>query len=102
MPAIRHATRLVTYPPQQASPIAQVEASLLALLTASELHEPDAPAAKAYRASMRAKAHSIMATGGAEALDYLLERIRKDDPAKADVREAILETAWSGLPGWHA
>jgi len=101
MPAARRAEP-VTFAPPRGSPLAQAEASLLVLLTASELHEPTAPAAKAYRASMRARAQEMMAAGGAEALDYLLARIRAADPAKADVREAILETAWSGLPGWRA
>ncbi|WP_264051665.1 hypothetical protein [Methylobacterium flocculans] len=91
----------VTFAPPPASPLAQAEASLLALLTASELHEPSAPAAKAYRASMSTRAQDAVATGGPDVLDYLLARVRAADPAKADVREAILETAWSGLEGWR-
>lgn len=102
MTATRRTAESVTFAPPQTSPLAQAEASLLALLTASELHEPSAPAAKAYRASMRARAQEMAAAGGVEALDYLLARIRAADPTKADVREAILDTAWSGLPGWRA
>lgn len=63
---------------------------------------PLAPAAKAYRATMRARGQDAAAAGGGEALTYLLTRIREADPAKADVREAILDTAWAGLPEWRS
>ncbi|MCJ2039557.1 hypothetical protein MKK55_11480 [Methylobacterium sp. J-059] len=102
MPAPRRADALKTFAPPSASPLARAEASLLALLTATEMHEPDAPAAKAYRATMRTRGQEVAATGGADALDYLLTRIRAADPSRADVREAILDLAWTDLSGWRA
>ena len=102
MPAPRRAAALKTFAPPSASPLARAEASLLALLTAIEPHEPDAPAAKAYRATMRARGFEIAAAGGTEALDYLLARIRAADPSRADVREALLDLAWSGLSAWRS
>lgn len=91
-----------TLPSPTTSPLAGIETSLVALLTAIEPHEPDAPAAKAFRAAMRARGQEATAAGGGEALDYLLARVRDDDPGKADVREAIIEVSWAGLPGWRS
>lgn len=48
-------TATKTFAPTPDSDLSKLEASLLALLTASELHEPTAPASKAYRATMRAR-----------------------------------------------
>ncbi|MCJ2078871.1 hypothetical protein MKK68_25085 [Methylobacterium sp. E-016] len=69
---------------------AAVEALLLALLTATERHEPTATAGIAFLAAMRSQGRDAAKAGGTEALDYLLIRVCDDDPSKADVREVVL------------
>lgn len=98
----RPAVRARTFAPPSGGTLDTLEASLLALLTASERHEPDAPAATAFRSAMRGRGGDALAAGGIEAADYLLARVRQADPTKADVREAIIDVAWSGLPGWRS
>ena len=98
----RAAPRSQTFAPPPGGTLDTLETSLLALLTAAERHEPTAPAALAFRSAMRGRGRDALAAGGIEAAEYLLSRIRQDDPAKADVREAIIDVAWAGLPGWRA
>ena len=88
-----------TFAPPTGGTLAPVVEALSRLLTASEPHEPDSAPAKAYRSAMRRHAEQALANGGPQVLHYLVAHIRETDPARADVREAILSAAWSGIGG---
>lgn len=75
-------------------------ASVLALIAAVEGLPDGSPAAAAYRSALRRKGEALAAAGPA-ALGDVLARVRASAVDLAETREAILDTAWSGLSGWQ-
>lgn len=79
----------------------QLGAATVALLVAIEGAPAGSPAATAYRSALRRKGQDLAAAGGPAALVDMLARVRTADAACADAREAIVDEAWAGLPGWR-
>jgi len=79
-----------------------VTASLLALLGAIEGQPHGSPAAGAYRAALRRKGEALTVAGGTVMLLDALARVQASSPKRAKAREAILDAAWAGLPGWRS
>ena len=88
--------------PTASAPLEDLGASVLALVTAVEQLPDGAPAARAYLSALRRKGEALAGVGGPAALGDVLARVRAAAPELANAREAILGTAWAGLPGWRS
>ena len=80
----------------------RIGAATIALLTAIEGAPSGSPAATAFRSALIRKGRDLAAAGGPAALADVLTRVRMADPARADARDAIVDEAWAGLPGWRS
>ncbi|MCJ2102395.1 hypothetical protein [Methylobacterium sp. E-046] len=70
-------------------------ASILALIQSIAHHPPGAPAALAFRSTLRRKGQDH--AGGPAALADVVAWIRAADPDRADAREAVITAAWVDL-----
>lgn len=99
MPAPRpHAADRTAPPPTAADPLDDAVRALAALLVSIE-GSPSGPAAGAFRSAIRRRGQSLVDTLGPGSLTEALARVRAADPERADDREAVITTAWVGLPG---
>lgn len=65
-------TQARAFAPPSDNPLATAGTPLVALLTALEPHEPDTPAAKAFRSAILVRGQDAVSIGGADALDCLV------------------------------
>lgn len=88
-------------PPPPSSVDPAVEA-LTAMLAAMERPDAGSAAVNAYHTAIRRKGVEIAAELGVEALNDAYAAIRHQAPDRSGRREAVLNSAWSDLPGWQA
>ena len=87
-----------SHKPQDASTIT---AALLALLTALEGIPAGSPAGAAYTAALRRRGEELAAIGGLEALrNARVVALAAAAPDHAEARAALIDAAWSTVPGW--
>lgn len=89
----------ITRKPQDA---ATITAGLLALLTALDGTPPGSLAGAAYTAALRRRGEDLAAIGGRDALHQVRLAAAAAAPARAEARTALINTAWSTIPGWPA
>ena len=86
--------------PQDASTIT---AALLAILTALEGIPAGSPAGAAYTAAVRRCGEELATIGGVEALrNARAVALAAVAPDQAEARAALIDAAWSTVPGWTA
>ena len=88
-------------PPWQET-VAIVGGSLISLIVAIESQHAAGPALKAFSAAIRRKGEEAVAAGGSEAMEAVMKIVRDAAPDRAERREALIDAAWSGLPGWRS
>ena len=91
-------------PAEPSSPAAAIPIgrALLALVVVVEGQSSAGPAVKAYQTAIRRKGEETAAAGGSEAMEAVLQIVRDAAPDRAERREALIDAAWSGLPGWRS
>lgn len=72
-------------------------AAVLTILDGIQRHEPNAPAALAFRSALRRKGVEAKAQGGLTALDGLVRAVTDADPVRANARAALCRAAWVDL-----
>lgn len=80
--------------------LAPAIASLVAILAVPEALNDRAPAAVAYRAAIRRQGRALGELGGAKAMHFAIQHVAEMAPERSGRREAVMASAWEGLPGW--
>lgn len=90
------------YAPPPPSPVASSVDALTTILAALERPDTGSAAANAFHAAIRRKGTEMVEEFGIEALNDAYAVIRHQAPDRSGRREAVLNSAWAGLPGWQA
>lgn len=81
---------------------AAIAAALLSLVVALEGIPAGSPAGAAYTAAIRRRGEDLAAAGGVEALREARTAAIAAAPDRAETRAALIDAAWSTVPGWTA
>jgi hypothetical protein len=86
-------------PPTPTDPLGPIVTAIASLIAAMEALG-DGPALRAYRSAIRRHGEEAAAEGGQKAMQLVFDSLRAAAPDRAEKREAIINAAWAGLPGW--
>ncbi len=79
---------------------AAIRAGLLALIAALAGAPAGSPAAGAYTAAVRRRGEELAAIGGVHALREARAAAIASAPDRSEARGALIDAAWSSIPGW--
>lgn len=86
--------------PRKPQDTATITAGLLALLTALDGTPAGSPAGAAYVAALRRRGEDLAIAGGPDALLAARAAAIAAASDRAEARAALIDAAWSTIPGW--
>ncbi|OAS20780.1 hypothetical protein [Methylobacterium platani] len=89
-------------PPRKPQDTATVTAAVLSILSALAGAPAGSPAAGAFVSALRRRGEDLAGLGGVEALREARAAAIAADPAHAETRAGLIDSAWATVPGWTA